>query len=380
MERTRDLSLPLHLSVGLFALLVPIAGIAHFARLDETVSARGRLEFTALTPATTRIGARIERVLCREGERVVRGAALFELDREELRARHDELVARARGLREQREHIAVLRRVVVDEEQPRELIRERRELAASAIDVELKHKLWSPRLELLAREAGSGEEAMVARLGYEAASTRRDAAVATTRAVAARQRRDVEEIDRSLAAVNGELQAVEASLPLAERWLVDATVRAPIDGIVLTANPERLRGKRVEPGETIVEIADPRELRFVMEVDERDVSRVIPGEDVVLSFDAFPFYVYRAFHGSVSEVSHLPLAVGSADIANRFRVLVAVEDPRIEIDVAGTHRTVDLRPGLSGEGSVFVNCGLDLGTFLLRSLERRRLPKSFTIY
>ena len=67
-KRTTDLALRRHLLFSLGVLILPMAMIGAYVRIDETVTARGRIDFTALTPVTARISARIERVLCREGD------------------------------------------------------------------------------------------------------------------------------------------------------------------------------------------------------------------------------------------------------------------------------------------------------------------------
>jgi multidrug resistance efflux pump len=377
-ERTRDLSLRTHLSVGLLALALPIGAVFACARIDETVSARGRVDFTGLVPVTARVSARIERVLCHEGQRVSAGEPLFELDREELRARHDELVERARGLGQQRVHLVARQEILAAEEHPRAVRRARDERQALAAEAELAGSQWTRRDALRQRNAGSVEDADVAHRQVEVARARQAASESSLGALVARQEGELEEQSRALAELDSQLAEVEADLPLAQRWLDDATVRAPIDGVVLTADPERLRGRRFAPGEALIDLADPKDLRFVVRVDERDISRVAEGQDVLVRLDAFPFYVYRTFAGHVAEVARAPAA--RPDAATEFRVLITLDQPVVDVEVNGTWRPVALRPGLSGEGSIIVNRGMELSAFLFRALERDHLPKGVTVY
>jgi hypothetical protein len=56
-----------------------------------------------------------------------------------------------------------------------------------------------------------------------------------------------------------------------------------------------------------------------------------------------------------------PQLESAAAFAHSGRVLIALADPAIEIDVSGARRRVTLRPGLLGEATVSVNptVGLD---------------------
>ena len=86
-------------------------------------------------------------------------------------------------------------------------------------------------------------------------------------------------------------------------------------------NPERLHARKLEPGETIIKMADPKSLQFVAPIDEREVSKVASGQDVLVRLDAFPYYVYRAFHGVVAEVSLAGREGGRGDRVSRSRHL-----------------------------------------------------------
>ncbi|MFM2042258.1 MAG: hypothetical protein RLY86_834 [Pseudomonadota bacterium] len=87
-------------------------------------------------------------------------------------------------------------------------------------------------------------------------------------------------------------QAEEAAaVAAAARTALDrATIRAPIDGIVLR--------RRIDPGQTLAAsfqtpvlftiAADPRRLRLDVRVDEADIGRVGAGQTATFTVDAFP--------------------------------------------------------------------------------------------
>ena len=77
----------------------------------------------------------------------------------------------------------------------------------------------------------SEEEVTVARGEYRVARERRAASAAAFDGLVAQHQREAAELDRSSAAIATDLATAEAALPLAERWLEDTVVRAPIDGV-----------------------------------------------------------------------------------------------------------------------------------------------------
>jgi hypothetical protein len=74
-----------------------------------------------------------------------------------------------------------------------------------------------------------------------------------------------------------------------------------------------------------------------------------------------------------------PQLESAAAFAHSGRVLIALADPAIEIDVSGARRRVTLRPGLLGEATVSVNPTVGLCRLLFRALERRA-PGNVTVY
>jgi RND family efflux transporter MFP subunit len=79
-----------------------------------------------------------------------------------------------------------------------------------------------------------------------------------------------------------------------------ATVRAPVSGVVLTARPEERVGSWADAGSPVLLIGRTDTLELDFTVDQRDVDRVHPGDDVVLRVDAFP---QRTFVGRVSALA-----------------------------------------------------------------------------
>jgi HlyD family secretion protein len=135
----------------------------------------------------------------------------------------------------------------------------------------------------------------------------------------------------------------EAALSLAQRLLARRVIRAPMDGIVLERN--------VEPGESIpasppgpplfVIGADPTTLRLEVEIDERYVAGVLPGD---VTFTT-PSYGRYPFAGTIREAIEGPIAARSP---RPYLVVLDVPNPD------GT-----LQPGMSAVVDVPIVAGDD---------------------
>ncbi|MES2714653.1 MAG: HlyD family efflux transporter periplasmic adaptor subunit [Pseudomonadota bacterium] len=132
-------------------------------------------------------------------------------------------------------------------------------------------------------------------------------------------------------------QQAEAQLALAEERLARAALVAPFDGVVVSGDLSRAIGTPVEHGRTLFEVAPLDGFRVVLQVDDRDISRVASGQRGELVLSSLPD---RALPFTVSTVT--PVAT-QVDGRNVFRVEAKVEG-------APQH----LRPGMEGVGKVLV--------------------------
>jgi HlyD family secretion protein len=91
--------------------------------------------------------------------------------------------------------------------------------------------------------------------------------------------------------------SAQAALEEAQAALKATTMVAPFDGTVISVGAEK--GDLVSSGTTIVTLADLSNLRVRAFVDETEISKVEIGQEVEITFDAFPG---QTFWGEVLEV------------------------------------------------------------------------------
>ncbi len=155
------------------------------------------------------------------------------------------------------------------------------------------------------------------RLAADREATAADAATAEREASMAAARSDPaeERLQRIRSA------GLQRELSLFDQELALATVRAPTAGVVLTPHVESRIGTALDEGDLLLTLGRTDTLELEFWVDQRDVTRVRPGQEVRVRTDALP---QRTFTGRVSSVGQLPAdSAGSV----RYPVRAAVANP-----------------------------------------------------
>lgn len=98
--------------------------------------------------------------------------------------------------------------------------------------------------------------------------------------------------------LRAEVDQIEAKLRLAEARLERASLRSPIDGMVLSGDLSQSIGEPVKLGTPLFELAPGGTFRVIAKVDERDIDAVKPGQEgravlAALPQTTFPFVVAR---------------------------------------------------------------------------------------
>lgn len=185
--------------------------------------------------------------------------------------------------------------------------------------------------EVVATLANADLETALA--GIEARRRQEDTLVAR-----ARYRGDLAE----LAAAEARLAEVDAALAKARQDVAALRLRAPRAGVVLTPRPGDRLGDRLGAADTLVEVADLRQLRAVLDVPENSVGDVVAGGPVVLAFKALP---RESFTGTVAGVAPAGRSTedpGAGRPLTHYAASVLVPNP------GGR-----LRPGMTGEAKIY---------------------------
>lgn len=144
-------------------------------------------------------------------------------------------------------------------------------------------------------------------------------------------------LPEELAAARQQVAAAEQALAEALADLAAALVRAPAGGTVLAVGIKD--GQPVQAGQVLFVIGDTDRLTARARVDEVDVSRVAPGQEVAITAVAFPG---EQFRGSVTRVEPQ-----GRQAAEGTATVYTVE---IRVDAAGDR----LRPGMNVDAEIAV--------------------------
>jgi len=159
------------------------------------------------------------------------------------------------------------------------------------------------------------------------AAAERSAAIASSRGDAAEERLQRLRID-----------VLRRQVSLLDDEIRLSLVRAPVGGVVLTPRPEEKVGSHASAGDLFAVVGRTDSLEVEFGVDERDITRVRPGDEVRMRISAMP---QHTFSGHVSSVA--PLANGEGGSVS-FLVRGAVANP------VGL-----LRPGMNGFARVLTD-------------------------
>lgn len=141
----------------------------------------------------------------------------------------------------------------------------------------------------------------------------------------------------AMGVITAQISQAEAQLALVQERLSRATLVAPYDGIVVSGDLSQQIGSPVEQGRVLFEVAPTSGYRVILQVDERDISRLALGQRGELVLSGLPG---QALPITVRQITPVSTA---QDGRNFFRVEAQLE--------GGAPR---LRPGMEGVGKVSV--------------------------
>jgi multidrug resistance efflux pump len=355
------------LTLGLFALLLTAATLAAvMIRMKVTVDGAGVLQPAQVWSVRGEATGVVRDVRVRMGDTVRAGQPIARLDTVQLSSELDQLRSRRRvgelDLRLARTSLPLEARSVAERsaEADADLVRANAELRQRLVEHGFDQDVQAVR-----RTYRVGTNVAVD--GALAAVMTAEAAARTARIEA--ERLGLKSIEESR---QRELMAeIDVQIATLEQRLSRLTLYAPANGIVLTDGLERLSGKVLQEGETLLEIGGDHDWRAALLVPERDVSRIRVGDDVQVEITAFGRVNAPEIRGKVLTVGAEP-APDAPQAGNRmFPVMVRLD--RGDLEAVGLER---LRRGYTANARIVTRSErlIDLiWEYLLRRTERKRV-------
>lgn len=241
--------------------------------LTHTVVASGRVAAAARTTLGSTTVGRVAEVRFREGNRVAAGDVLVRLEDREAQAAVTQARAAVAQAQARRDALRTVSGRIAEED-----LRQ----AQAAVDL-AEQRLR--RIEALAASGAATEDDL------DQARTHADQARARLRASRS-QAEGSRTQGAEFRAAEAALEQARASLEVAEARLDQTRIRAPGDGVVLVRGVEP--GDVVSPGQALLTFAWEGPPYLVMEPDEKTLRLIRPGQEAIVSADAWPGRTFPA--------------------------------------------------------------------------------------
>lgn len=245
---------------------VPVEMVAR-ADLIETVVASGHVESPFRVEIASQIIGTVVSVAVREGETVRQGQTLIVLAAEELlntAAQAQATVAQADANVRQ-----------INELTLPQALEAQRSARASLLSAQ----------QVFGRTSTLMAQGFVTRAYFDQVTRDRDVAL-TQVGVASAQVRSARSGGSGLAAAAAALTQAKAGSAAAQSRLGYTTISAPRDGVLISRSVER--GMVVTPGATLMLLSPGGDMQIVLQIDERNLSRIAIGQTARVSADAYP--------------------------------------------------------------------------------------------
>jgi HlyD family secretion protein len=246
--------------------LVPVEAVQR-ADLLETVVASGHVESPYRVEIASQITGTVVSVAVREGEVVRQGQPLIMLSADELQ----NAAAQAQASVVQAE--ALVRQI--GELSLPQASETRRSAQANLLATQ----------QIFNRTSALMAQGFVTRAYFDEVTKNRDVA-RTQVAIAEAQIRNSQSGGSGLAAAQADLQQARAGSAAARSRLGYAAISAPRDGTLISRSVER--GAVVTPGATLMLLSPGGEMQIILQIDERNLSRITVGQTARVSADAYP--------------------------------------------------------------------------------------------
>jgi HlyD family secretion protein len=232
------------------------------------------------------VGARVEKLYIKEGDKVPAGFVLAELETTEFQADYD----RIKGMLES----CGRRKAELETYRAMEIAQTDAELNETKEQVDQLYKDYARNIELKQRHAVAQKDFDQSRYAYTSMKSRME------RLTLARDLLIKGPRDERIASIKGEVAQAEADLRKAKWRLDNCTVIAPIAGHILTKKAEE--GNMVNPSAfsnglsaSLCEMADLTEMEVDLAIPERDIAKVFVKQDCQVRAEAFPDRPYKGF-------------------------------------------------------------------------------------
>jgi HlyD family secretion protein len=142
----------------------------------------------------------------------------------------------------------------------------------------------------------------------------------------------IQAIEKEVEAAKAQVQAAQATVELSEIQLSYSELRAPFSGIIVSRNLEP--GEVVSVGQEVISVCDLSEVDLKVFVDETEIGRVRPGQQVEVRIDTFPDKPYTGhvtFISPEGEFTPKIIQTHKERVKLVYLVKIKISNPNLEL-------------------------------------------------
>lgn len=322
-------------SIVVVLFLVLLVGVSTLVYVGQRRASLEELYYSGTIEATPsglgfQVSGKVVEVAVDEGYRVERDQVLARLDPAEFEKRLEEAGARVESLQKslaQLETVLEIYRKTL----PEEVVRAKATMT-SAGDVFNDARKNKDRYDKLFEEKVVAEKEWDAiTLAYDTAHARLTEAEAALRQAESNLRK-IEATKKEIEATRAQIQAAQANRDLAAIQLAYTVLHAPFGGIITSRNVEP--GEVITPSREVLTLTDLSTVDLKIFVDETEIGKVKPGQDVEIKVDTFPQKRYRGNVAYISPVGEFtPKIIQTHKERVKLVYLVKVSIPNPDLDL-----------------------------------------------
>lgn len=316
-----------------FVLL--LAGVGALVYFGQWQSRRGEMYYSGTIEATQanlafQVSGRVVNVAVREGYVVTKNQLLAELDPAELQSRKDQAEANLDRLIKTREQLTTLLSIYKNT-LPADVARSEANITSAKDTMEDARKNYRRYEQLFKQGVVTEKERDTVKLSYDNAKSRFDDREAALRQ-AKSNLKNIEATEKEIEAANAQAKQAKAAMEQSDIQLQYARLLAPFNGIITSRNVEP--GEVVTTGREVLSMADLSTVDLKIFVDETEIAKVKPGQDVDVKVDTFPNKTYKgkvAFISPEGEFTPKIIQTKKERVKLVYLVKVSIPNPDLEL-------------------------------------------------
>lgn len=314
------------------ALLLGVGALVYFGKWQTQ---RGELYYSGTIEATQsnlafQVSGRVTNVAVREGQAVTQDQLLAELEPSELKSRKDQAEANLERSIKSQDQLATLLSIYKTT-LPADVVRAEASVTSARDILEDARKNYRRYEQLFKQGVVTEKERDAVKLNYDTAKSRLDDGEAVLKQAKSNLNK-VSATQKELEAMMSQAKQAKAALEQTNIQLNYARLLAPFNGIIISRNVEP--GEVVTSGREVLSMADLSTVDLKIFVDETEIGKVKPGQDVDVKIDTFPDKVFKGkvtFISPEGEFTPKIIQTKKERVKLVYLVKVSIPNPNMEL-------------------------------------------------